>query len=181
MRISEILGFNFFRQQQNGEDETEHNKALQQTGFYGRAAAGCLFLAKNTGRICIVRRSPQVQHRGTWGTIGGAINPGEDPKTAAIREAEEEVGYTYRRGDNLILLDVFASGDFRYTTFLYIVEREFQPRLNWEATNAGWFELSRLPAPLHFGLAATLSKPQCVAIIQKQQDPQQLNFHSPAR
>ncbi len=156
--------------------EKEHSKAQQETGFYGRAAAGCIFLAKNTSRFCIVRRSSQVQHRGTWGTIGGAINPGEDPKTATMREAEEEVGYTYHQGDNLVLLDTFASGDFRYTTFLYIIENEFQARLNWEATNFGWFELNRLPAPLHFGLAATLSKPQCIAIIQKELATRPLTF-----
>jgi 8-oxo-dGTP pyrophosphatase MutT (NUDIX family) len=146
--------------------DIEHDEVLRQTGFWGKAAAGSIFLAKNTGRIGIAHRSPNVEQPGTWGTVGGAIDPGEDPQTAAIHEAHEEVGYMQRPGDYLIQIDIFQSGTFRYTTFLYVVEQEFQARLNWENQGFGFFEFGKWPQPLHFGLAGTLSKPECQAHIQ---------------
>lgn len=164
MRITEIT---------NGRanNEAEHFQALNQTGFYGKQGAGSVFLSKATGKLGIVHRSNNpppyhVEQPGTWGTIGGAIESGEDPATAAIHEAMEEVGYHKRPGDYLEVLDTFQSGTFRYTTYLYVVESEFQPVLNWEAQGFGWFDFGNWPAPLHFGLAGTLQKPTCLQRIQ---------------
>lgn len=139
--------------------DIDHQTALDQTGFWGRAAAGSILMPKNTGRIGIAHRSARVEQPNTWGTIGGAIDPGEDPMQAAIEEAEEEVGYQHRDGDYLIEIDVFQSGTFRYTTFLYVIEQEFRARLNWENQGLGFFEFGKWPQPLHFGLATSLNKP----------------------
>ena len=38
-----------------------------------------------------------------------------------------------------------------------VVEEEFEPMLNWESESFGWFELTDLPSPLHFGLEALLN------------------------
>ena len=108
-----------------------HSAALRQTGFWGKQGVGCIFLAKTTSRLGISHRSMQVEQPGTWGTIGGAIDDGEDPEYATIREAEEEVGYHMQHGDYLIKLDLFESGTFRYTTFLYVIESEFNTKGNW--------------------------------------------------
>ena len=56
------------------EDDSDHAEALQQTGFWGRAGAGVLFLARDTGRILIAHRSADVEQPDTWGTWGGAID-----------------------------------------------------------------------------------------------------------
>src|SRR4051812_16287848 len=104
MRISEIM--QTVTEPDEPEDETDHFAALAQTGFYGREGAGCIFLAKDTGRIGIAHRSRSVEQPNTWGTIGGALNPGDDPSRATIREAREEVGYAQRPGDDLIPLDL---------------------------------------------------------------------------
>lgn len=40
-----------------------------------------------TGRILLVR---EAGHDG-WGTLGGAVEPGESPAAAAVREAREEI------------------------------------------------------------------------------------------
>ncbi len=172
MHISEIIGGD------EPEDETEHFKALADTGFYGREAAGCIFLAKSHGLIGIAHRAMYgVEQPNTWGSVGGAINPGDDPKTAAIREAAEEVGYRPRRGDDLLPLDLFQSGRFRYTTFLYLVETIFQAQLNWENQGFDWFEMGRWPQPLHFGLQATFAKPACLNTIKTEIDKWSLNQH----
>ncbi|HEX7131093.1 MAG TPA: NUDIX domain-containing protein [Iamia sp.] len=44
-----------------------------------------------------------------WETIGGMVEPGEDPAAAAVREAQEEVGVEVRLG---ALLGVVGGPDF---------------------------------------------------------------------
>ena len=146
--------------------EPHHAEALRKTGFWGKAGAGSIFLARSTGRIGIAQRSNHppphnVEQPGTWGTIGGAIDPESNAMEAAIKEAAEEVGYTRRPHDFLTILDVFHSGSFQYTTFVYVVDDEFEAHLNWEAQDFGWFHFGEWPEPLHFGLTSTLSKPLC--------------------
>lgn len=148
--------------------DIEHQKALDKTGFWGKAAAGSIFLSQATGRLGIAHRSRAVEQPGTWGTVGGAIDPGENPEKAAIEEAREEVGHSPQPGDYLRQLDLFQSGTFRYTTFLYVVGDEFNARLNWENQGFDWFEFGNWPKPLHFGLSGTLSKPECIRIIEEE-------------
>ena len=134
------------------DNETDHRRALNQTGFWGRQGAGCVFLAQDTGRLCLAHRSSAVEQPGTWGTWGGAIDTGEDPQEAVQREVREEAGY--RGPMQLIPLMRFehASG-FRYHNFLALVPEEFQPQLNWESSGFAWFEPDQWPSPLHPGVA----------------------------
>lgn len=138
------------------ENDAEHAAALHSTGFWGKQGAGCIILAKSTGRILLPHRSIHVQEPNTWGVWGGAIDSDEDPRSAARREAEEEAGYS--GSIQMIPLSVFSKGDFRYHNFLAIVEDEFQPRLNWETQGFVWTTLDDLPSPLHFGLKYVLSQ-----------------------
>jgi len=39
---------------------------------------------------------PHVSDPGKWSLFGGAIEPGEDPVTAMLREVDEEIGYRPR-------------------------------------------------------------------------------------
>ena len=149
---AEPQGFNVVK-----ENDAEHAEALKQTGFWGRQAAGCVFVAKDTGRFCIAHRSAAVQEPGTWGTIGGAIDESEDPAEAVRREVAEETGYT---GDmQLIPLMVFRAptGSFKYHNFLAVVSTEFTPDLNWETQAYAWFKFGEWPSPLHPGLKSLLA------------------------
>jgi 8-oxo-dGTP pyrophosphatase MutT (NUDIX family) len=137
------------------ETDEQHQDALDQTGFWGSAGAGCIIMAADTRRILLPNRSEWVQEPQTWGTWGGAIDPGENPKDAVMREVEEEAGYS-GRVEQMIHLFRFQSGEFRYDTLLAVVAKEFAPNLNWETEEADWFEMDDLPSPLHFGLAAVL-------------------------
>ena len=138
------------------ENDQEHRQALKRTGFWGRRGAGCIILAKNTGRFCIAHRSSKVEQPGTWGTWGGAIDEGEDPARAAQREVAEEAGYSGAM--KMVPLYVFKhKSGFTYYNFLAIVEREFQPRLDWETQGYDWVEYGAWPSPLHPGLQAVLS------------------------
>lgn len=144
--------------------DIEHAETLLRTGFWGRKAAGVLFLAATTGRLGLVLRSWNVLEPGTWGVVGGAVDPSEDKRKAAAREALEEVGLKVSP-KALRALDVFkAANGFEYHTFLAVLPKECPAcRLNWENDDFAWFDLSSLPSPLHPGVANTLSKPSVVS------------------
>lgn len=152
------------------DDEAAHFAALDKTGFYGKAGAGCLFLARDTGRLLLGHRSdhppPQnVEQPGTWGTFGGAINPREDPIAAVKREVKEETGFTGTATIEPLL--VFKKNDFRYNNFLLIVEREFTPSLNWENQGFQWCRWGDWPQPLHFGLVSLFRDQASAATMQR--------------
>ena len=134
----------------------EYHTATSKTGrFWGGQGAGCMPLAEGSGRIMLTLRSQHVNEPNTWGIPGGAIDEGEDPSTAARRELQEELGYN---GPVRIIPGyVFEAEDFRYHNFIGVVPDEFKASLDWESTDAQWFELDKLPSPLHFGVSAFLS------------------------
>jgi 8-oxo-dGTP pyrophosphatase MutT (NUDIX family) len=137
------------------ENDEEHGKALEKTGFWGKRGAGCLFYAKSTGRYLIAHRSKDVEQPGTWGTWGGAIDSGESPEAAVEREAREEAGY---HGDvELKHLWTFKHpSGFRYFNYLATVDDEFKPVLNWETQGYRWVKRGEWPKPLHPGMIALL-------------------------
>lgn len=135
------------------DNDASHADALARTGYWGEMAAGMLFLAKDTGRIGIAKRSEYVLEPETYGTMGGAGNPGESPEQVAIREGcKEEAGYTGKV--EMIPLAVFEHhSGFKYFNFLGVVEKEFEPTLNWENCSFSWVDsLDNLPTPLHPGM-----------------------------
>lgn len=122
--------------------------------FWGRRGAGAVLLAKDTGRLLVLRRSANVEEPGTWGTAGGAIDSREDPEKAARREIREELGY--EGGIKLYPAYVFQRGTFRYYNFIGVVPEEFKPKLNWENDRYRWVAPNKLPKPIHFGLEALM-------------------------
>jgi 8-oxo-dGTP diphosphatase len=46
------------------------------------------------GRVLAARRSGPAALAGRWELPGGKVEPGEDPKVAAVREIREELGCT---------------------------------------------------------------------------------------
>lgn len=137
------------------ESDADHAKQLAKTGFWGKAAAGVIFKAADTGKLLLAHRSDQVQEPETWGTWGGALDKGEDPAAGAEREAREETHYT----GELKLKHLWTYEDpsgFRYHNYLATVPEEFYPALSWESKGYRWVDYGNWPRPLHFGLAALL-------------------------
>jgi 8-oxo-dGTP pyrophosphatase MutT (NUDIX family) len=60
----------------------------------------------DSGRVLLVRQTDSDQ----WATIGGAIEPDEAPRAAAVREAREEAGVDV---ELLAILDVVGGASFR--------------------------------------------------------------------
>lgn len=122
--------------------------------FWGKRAAGALLLARDTGRLLVLRRSRNVMEPLTWGTAGGAIDRGEDPEESARREIQEELDYF--GPVEMHPAHVYESGTFRYYNFIGVVPIEFEPELNWENDKYKWVEFDQMPKPLHYGLKALL-------------------------
>lgn len=136
------------------DDWETHSESFRRTGFWGAfGGAGAIFLALDTGRLLLTRRSPRVLQPGTWGTVGGALDHGEGPAEAVIREAREELGIEVQHED-LHLCYVFRDPrtQFSYHNYTALVSSEFEPMLNWEISEHAWVEFGAWPDPLHFGM-----------------------------
>lgn len=127
----------------------------------GYGAAGCIFIARDTGRILLAHRNAEedpnhgfVEEPDTWATWGGKIERGESAKDAVVREVEEETGYD---GDyKLAFLWTYKDEDFEYHNYLAVVDFEFLPQKSWENDYGKWVEWGEWPRPMHFGLKALL-------------------------
>ncbi|HEY6495226.1 MAG TPA: NUDIX domain-containing protein [Trebonia sp.] len=89
-----------------------------------------------------------------WSIIGGAVDPGESPAEAAVREAREEIGVEVRLGR---LLDVLGGPDYEvtypngdrvtYVSAVYeatIVDGTPAPA-DGELSKVAWFTRAELP------------------------------------
>lgn len=141
------------------------SRAFGQGGHWGRAGAGVLL---TTGqRVLVLLRSNEVTEPGTWNLAGGAVDPGEDPLTAGLRELEEETGLEIEPDDARVVgSTVWQSpgSSFRYTTSVVRVPQSMTKRrveLNWENDEAQWWtaeDLVNHTDDLHPGLRAVLPK-----------------------
>lgn len=125
-------------------------------GVYG--AAGVVFVVRDAdGRahVMLQQRSAMAHEGGTWSCAGGAIDLGEDPYDAALREAAEEVG-RIPGTPRLLGQYVFAPApEWTYTTIVVEVPDRFGTSINFETDAVGWFTLDQVESlALHAGFAA---------------------------
>ncbi len=139
---------------------------------WGREAAGVLFLTTSKPpKLLLALRSGEVLEPGTWGVVGGKVEPGEDPFEAALREAIEELGDIPIDG-LMVGSYEYVEPNFKYTTFLVQVP-EFPVQdieLNWENDDVWWFAIDELDAndeELHFGLRDLLTNWHKVKLLQE--------------
>ena len=154
--------------------EISYEEINEETGlpsdieYWDDAGAGVLIVAASTGRGLLVQRSENSNEGGTWAQVGGRLDEGENPITAAKREVKEELGYTLRSPLHLAFL--YRDGDFTYSNFIAVVANEFKPQLNYEHSDYQWVELDRLPEPVHFGITEMVEKINLKDEIQKATD-----------
>ncbi len=117
-------------------------------GPYG--AAGLLLTDRDRTGVVLQKRSSLVHNGNTWALIGGALEAGESPAEAALREAEEE-----ERLDpaGLTPLRAFAGTvhpEWSYTYVLVETVRPADPALprtgGWESDGAAWVDLVDVPS-----------------------------------
>ncbi|HUN35887.1 MAG TPA: NUDIX domain-containing protein [Trebonia sp.] len=68
-----------------------------------------VLLVDEAGRVLLVRHAG---HDDGWAILGGAVEPGESPAAAAVREAREEIGVDVQL---VRLLDVLGGPDYEVT------------------------------------------------------------------
>jgi 8-oxo-dGTP diphosphatase len=111
---------------------------------YGQYGAAGLVLTNADGHVLLARRSDYVHRGGTWAFPGGAVERGETPAQAAIREAEEELGIT---ADSIVVTTTVPGLDHGVWQYTYVIATvapdspriEFE--LNWETDDVAWIPL----------------------------------------
>jgi 8-oxo-dGTP pyrophosphatase MutT (NUDIX family) len=125
-------------------------------GVFG--AAGVVFVLRRDEGVPLVMlqmRSAFAHEGGTWSCAGGAMDEGETPHVAALREATEEVG-RIPEPNRLIGEYVFAPAtDWQYTTVVVEVDEPFGASMNFETDDVDWVPVDEVDQrPLHGGFAA---------------------------
>src|SRR5246127_360589 len=122
--------------------------------------------ADGNGRVLLAW---QAGHSDGWGTVGGAVDPGESPAEAAIREAREEIGVVIRLGRPLGVLGgpdhagAYPKGD-RTAYVLAVYEASVAEGVpapaDGELSEVAWFTREELRAiPLSRTTRALLTAP----------------------
>ena len=113
------------------------------TARWGRfGASGLLARHVDDAGTCwyfLARRSAWTHRGGTWAIPGGAIDDGEQPRDAAVREFAEEIGAAL--GDYTIAGEHEDDhGGWSYWTIIVDVPERFAVpgSLNWETAEARW-------------------------------------------
>ena len=118
---------------------------------WGSAGAAGLLLRhtdqNGTARYLLQHRSGPVQHPARGASPGGALQRGESPLHAALREASEEMGDLPVK---VMVEHVFTEdhGGWSYSVVLGEVAERFHTRPGPEQRGTGWFtraEMRELP------------------------------------
>lgn len=122
-----------------------------------KCGVGALIVCPTSGRSLFNMRSPEKSYGLCWSLWGGMIEGDESPKTALLREFQEEMGLVPDI-EKLYPFDIYESKDrlFRYYTFIAIVTDEFIPTINHEAVGYAWVKIGTWPKPMHTGAKRSL-------------------------
>lgn len=125
-------------------------------GMFG--AAGVVFVVRHEGEpalIMLQRRSMWAHEGGTWSCAGGAIDEGESPFEAALREASEEVGDIPAHHEVLGEYVFAPASDWSYTTVVLEVDELFGGSVNFETDEVAWVPIHLVDTlTLHAGFAS---------------------------
>ena len=117
-----------------------------------RQAAGILIICRQSGKLFLLKRSNEGKHPLVWSLLSGEMDPGDkDAQTTLEREIGEEIQIP----TNIITMRYVYTEKSKVLHFHYFigfVDFEFEPTLDHENVDSGWFEHDDLPTPLFPGL-----------------------------
>ena len=124
-------------------------------GLHGAAGLLIVRVDLDEPSVLLQLRAEWTHGGGTWALPGGARDSHEDPQTAALREAEEEVGVDSSRLD---VRTVFSDdhGNWRYDTVIAFAHDDAGVfAANYETSGLEWVAVPLVATyDLHPGLAA---------------------------
>jgi 8-oxo-dGTP pyrophosphatase MutT (NUDIX family) len=88
-----------------------------------RAAEVVLLLRRRNGRYLVHTKG--FYPAGTWRLMTGGVHWGEDPDTAALREADEETSLCVRLSQCLAQIDytfLYSDEEVSFTSYLYLLD-----------------------------------------------------------
>src|SRR6185312_9406424 len=115
--------------------------------------AGILFRAR--GPLYLLLRRTDT---GEWAQPGGHLEGDEAPEEAAYRECVEEIGTCPDGLRWAVRRNAIPKGRGIFTCYLQDVPEPFEPDLNEEHDNWGWFAPDALPSPMHRKVAETIER-----------------------
>lgn len=119
--------------------------------------AGICLLARDTGRVLFLKRSPSSSHAGEYDLPGGTAEDGELPVQTARRETREEIGVDI--ACDMEQLSDTTMDDVNFVTYYHELPHEFTPKLDErEHTEYVWAFPNDPPQPLHPGVVLTLDE-----------------------
>ena len=152
--------------------------------YWGKTAAGILFTCEEDNTVMLMYRSRHVDQPHTWGIPGGSVE-GEghyDSEEMSEKEYEDELLWEGAKTEvyeecgslpprlsdaNIVTHVDYRDGNFLYRNFVvnltlaqkrgWDIDIENAPDA-WENEGWDWFDVNRLPAPLHFGAIYLLEK-----------------------
>lgn len=135
----------------------------QHWGRHG--AAGLLLTDPGRTGVLTQKRAAVVHQGGTWAFVGGAIDRGETPVEAALREAHEEAGLD---ASTLTVLETIPGADHGNWSYTYVLAEAPRPEedelavagvSSWEADRTMWVDVDRVSElRLHPSLLADWSR-----------------------
>uniref|UniRef100_UPI00358FE057 diphosphoinositol polyphosphate phosphohydrolase 1-like isoform X1 n=1 Tax=Myxine glutinosa TaxID=7769 RepID=UPI00358FE057 len=127
------------------KQKLNQTRTYDEDGYRRRAACVCLSGGREN-EVLLVSSSQHPEH---WIIPGGGMEPGEEPKVAAVREVYEEAGVQGTLGR---LLGIFENQDRKHRTYVFVlIVTKVLP--DWEdSTSVGrkraWFSVDAATAAL---------------------------------
>ena len=114
-----------------------------------RGAAGIIVTILHGGEenflLCKRQEGKGVVYAGMWSVPSGAIEDGETPEEGAVREFYEETQIVVPI-DEIQLIEVDSSKyDKDFYIYHYHSDKYFEPTLDFEHTDWGWFSHKEIP------------------------------------
>ncbi len=131
-----------------------------------KMSVGALVYAQDTGKFLLGKRGPDIEDPNVWGTFGGGVDHGESLHGALRRELKEEAGYDGPLAMHPLYVYHDRESGFKYFNNLGVVPKQFVPHLNFETSEAEWFEWPGHPRPLHPGVQNLFDDPASQIVIE---------------
>jgi 8-oxo-dGTP diphosphatase len=103
-------------------------------------------LQRPDGRVLLLKRAPtHTTNPGKWCFVTGYVEPGEEPREAAIRELSEELGIQREpvRAGEVVVVHTERGVTLHVYPFLFPVG-DITVTLDWEHTDYAWIQPEEL-------------------------------------